>query len=127
MFTALAAFADAFGNPLAPALVLCLALLLSNTWHLRSAAVALGCLSALPELPFAASAAEVVLGLSGAIVALVLYAELMLHLVLPCGRFAWRCALAAWALAGLATRAFLSDPVKPTAPSSRPEPPDEKP
>lgn len=118
MFTALAAFAEAFGNPLAPALVLCLALLLTKPWHLRSGAAALGCLAALPELAFATSAAEVVLGLLGAIVAMLLYAEVMLHLVLPCLRFAWRCALAVWAL--------LMDLIKLTMPSSRPEPPDEK-
>ncbi len=125
MFTALAAFAEAFGNPLAPALVLCLALALTNSWHLRAGAAVLGCLSALPELAFATSAAEVFLGLLGAMVAMALYAELMLHLVLPCLRFAWRCALAAWALAELATRALLTGTVKPTMPSSRPQPPDE--
>ena len=82
MFTAPAAFAEAFGNPLAPALVLCLALLLTKPWHLRSGAAALGCLAALPELAFATSATEVALGLLGAVVAMLLYAEVMLHLVL---------------------------------------------
>lgn len=126
MFTALAAFAEAFGNPLAPALVLCAALLLTNPWHLRAAATALGCLSALPELALATSATEVALGLLGASIALVLYAEVMLHLVLPCLRLAWRCALAAWALAGLATRAVLTAAIQPVAPPSGPEPPEEK-
>jgi hypothetical protein len=124
VFTALTAFAEAFGNPLAPVLVLCLALLLTNPWHLRSAAAALGCLSALPELTFAPSVTAVALGLFGAIIALVLYAEVMLHLVLPCLRFAWRCTQALWALTGLVAKALLTAPPASTT-SSRLEPPDE--
>ena len=46
MFTALAAFAEAFGNPITPSLVLCLALVLSRPWHLRLAAAGLGCVAA---------------------------------------------------------------------------------
>jgi hypothetical protein len=102
LLTAVAAFAEAFGNPIAPALVLCLALLVPRAGWVRVAAAALGCAMAVPTLPFATTAAEAALTLAGAVAALLLYAEVMLHLVLPCFRFGWRCAVTAWELCRLA-------------------------
>jgi hypothetical protein len=101
LLTATAAFAEAFGNPIAPALVLCLALLLPRPRWVRAAAAALGCAMAVPTLLPAATAAEAALALAGAVAALLLYAEVALHLVLPCFRFGWRCAVTAWELCRL--------------------------
>jgi hypothetical protein len=101
LLTAIAAFAEVFGNPVAPALVLCLALLLPRAGWVRAAAAALGCAMAVPALLLATTAAEVALTLAGAVAALLLYAEVTLYLVLPCFRFGWRCAVTAWALCRL--------------------------
>jgi hypothetical protein len=101
LLTAIAAFAEAFGNPVAPALVLGLALLLPRAGWVRAAAAALGCAMAVPILLTATTAAEAALTLAGAVAALLLYAEVMLHLVLPCFRFGWRCAVTAWELCRL--------------------------
>lgn len=127
MFTALAAFADAFGNPMAPAIVLALALLLTRPLQLRIAAVVLGCLSALPTLAITTSAAELALALLGGIVALLLYAELMLHLVLPGLRFAGRCVLAVGSLSLLAVRTVLGLPLPSGRHPSDAEPPRDRP
>jgi hypothetical protein len=101
LLTAVAAFAEAFGNPVAPALVLCLAILVPRPGWVRAAAAALGCALAVPALLLATTAAEAALTLAGAVAALLLYAEVTLHLVLPCLRFGWRCAVAAWELCRL--------------------------
>jgi hypothetical protein len=98
LLTAVAAFAEAFGNPVAPALVLCLAVLVPRPGWVRAAAAALGCAMAVPALLLATTAAEAALTLAGAAAALLLYAEVMLHLVLPCFRFGWRCVTTAWDL-----------------------------
>lgn len=125
MFTALAAFAEAFGTPIAPALVLCLALVLTRPWHLRLAAAGLGCVAALPDLHRTTTMPELALTVLGAVLALALYAELMLHLVLPGLHFVWRCVLATWELVGLLIAAILGRPRRPTAAAPRTKPPQE--
>ena len=127
MFTALAAFAEAFGNPIAPALVLCLALVLARPWHLRLAAAGLGCVAALPDLHRTATTPELALTVLGAVLALVLYAELMLHLVMPGLHFAWRCVLATWELAGLLVGALLGRQRRLPTAAPEAKPPQERP
>jgi hypothetical protein len=125
LLTAVAAFAEAFGNPFAPALVLCLAILLPRPGWVRAAAAVLGCAMAVPAVLLATSTAEAALTVAGAVAALLLHAEVMLHLVLPCFRFGWRCAVTAWEVCRLAA-AFLfragGEPAgdEPSAPGAAP-------
>ena len=100
MLTAVAAFAESFANPLAPVLVLGLALLLTSANALRLAAAVVGGLLALPHLPLA-STAEVAWLLLGSIAAPLLYVELTLHFVMPGLRFAKRCLVVARELIGI--------------------------
>ena len=126
MFTALAAFAEAFGNPITPALVLCLALVLSRPWHLRMAAAGLGCVAALPDLHRTADHARAGVDYSGA-VWLWLVCRATLHLVMPGLHFAWRCVLATWELAGLLVGAILGRQRRPPTAAPGAKPPQERP
>lgn len=100
MLTAIAAFAEAFANPLAPALVLGLALLRVRPAMLRLASAGLGGVLALPHL---AAGTEIAPGLAGSIAAMLLYAELTLHFVLPAFRFVRRCLVVTWELTVIVT------------------------
>ncbi len=100
MLTAIAAFAEAFVNPLAPALMLGAALLVPARWQVRVAAVGLGGLLALPAR-LGVGYGELSLAMLGAMLALLLHAEIALHLVLPFLRWIRNCAVAAWELAWL--------------------------
>jgi hypothetical protein len=115
LITVVGAFAEAFGNPVAPALVLCLAILLPRPGPLRAACATLGGAMAVPGLLAAASASEAGLILVGSVAAVLLYAEVMLHLVLPCCRFAWRCATTSWELLGLVLAFLLRPGRQPSA------------
>ncbi len=97
MLTATAAFAETFTNPLAPILVLGVALLLVRPALVRLATASLGAAPILPQVT-AAPAAETVLGMVGGVAAMLLYAELTLHFVLPGFRLARRCVNVAWQL-----------------------------
>jgi hypothetical protein len=98
VLTAIAAFAEAFVNPVAPLLALGIALLVARTWLVRVLAAGVGCV-----LPVAAhlehAGVELVLAMLGAASALLLHAEIALHLVLPAIRWAWRCLVTTWELA----------------------------
>lgn len=100
MITAIAAFAEAFINPLAPLLALGTASFVHSQWLLRLVAALAGCLLALMA-HFGAGFAELSLSMLGAALALLLHAEIALHLILPGLRWLRRCAATAWQLAGL--------------------------
>lgn len=126
MLTALAAFAEVFTHPATLGLVLALALLLSRPARLRLAAAAVGGAMAVPALLEHAGLLPGAAALAGGIAAALLQAEVMLHLVLPAARLAWRLVGAAWAL-GLAMLGFLLGPgghrpVPPDLPPIEPEP-----
>jgi hypothetical protein len=109
LITAIGAFAEAFTNPVALAIVMALAFLLRPPWQLRLGASVLGALLALLSLlPVSLPPAESALLLLGSIAAMLLYAEVALHLVLPACRLARRLVLTAWELA-LDARALLLD------------------
>ena len=76
MLTAIAAFAEAFTNPLAPLLVLGLALLVARPWLVRALAVGAGCVLSLAGPPRARAGGELVLSMLGAAAALLLHAEI---------------------------------------------------
>ena len=105
MLTVTAAFAEAFVNPLAPLLALGAGALLPTRWQARLAAAAAGAALGLPG-HLAAGAAEAVLSAVGAALALLLHAEIALHLLLPFLRWVRHCIVTALELAAL-TRAIL--------------------
>ncbi len=127
MLTAVAAFAEVFTHPAALGLVFALALLVTDVRRLRLAAAAVGVTTALPglleEATFLTAAAAIAGGAAGAL----LQAEVMLHLVLPAGRFAWHLAGAAWRLVAAAAGFLLTPgagpPVPPDPRGLRPPPP----
>jgi hypothetical protein len=100
LLTAIAAFAEAFANPLAPVLALGAALLVPNRRLLRIVAGAAGVL-----LAFVAhiedGPGDRALAMLGAASALLLHTEIALHLILPGLRWLWRCVATAWELAWL--------------------------
>lgn len=105
MLTAIAAFAEAFVNPVAPLLVLAAALLLPHRWLVRGLAGLLGC--GLAFLAYLDERATVLpLALLGGALALLLHAEIALHLIVPVLRWLHHCVVTAWELAWL-VRAML--------------------
>lgn len=100
MLTAIAAFAEAFVNPLAPLLVLGAALLVPRRWLLRMAAGAVGCVLALLA-NLEEGAGELSVAMLGATVALLLHTEIALHLILPGLRWLRHCVATAWELTWL--------------------------
>jgi predicted membrane-bound spermidine synthase len=97
LLTATAAFAETFANPLALVLVVVVALLLVRPALVRLASASLGAAPILPQVT-TAPAAELVLGMVGGVAAMLLYAELTLHFVLPAFRLARRCVTVVWQL-----------------------------
>jgi hypothetical protein len=107
LLTAIAAFAEAFVNPLAPAVALALALLLPGRGGLvRLAAGGAGCV-----LGSAAHLGEglgvLLLSALGGAAALLLHAEIALHLIAPLLRWLRHCLVTGWELVGLAAAALL--------------------
>jgi hypothetical protein len=100
VLTAIAAFAEAFTNPLAPLLVLGIALLVGKPWLVRALAVGAACVLALVA-HLDHTGGEFVLAMLGAAAALLLHAEILLHLILPGLRWLWRCLVTASELAWL--------------------------
>ena len=98
MLTAVAAFAEVFTHPATLGLVLALALLIQRPARLRLAAALVGAGLSLPAILEASRILVGVAVLSGGVAAALLQAEVLLHLVLPGCRFAWRVAQAAWKL-----------------------------
>lgn len=138
MLTAVAAFAEALTHPVALGLAFALALLVRDPGRLRLALALVGAALTLPGLSThdGGGPLTMVSAMLGGIAALLLLAELMLHLVLPVCRLAWHLVLTAWhvlqhlaAVAARAGRAMVDDrpPAPPTAarrdlPPIEPEP-----
>lgn len=101
MLTAIAAFAEAFVNPLTPLLVVGVALLSRRAVLVRAVAVLAGgvmgtvghLLDVTSELPWS---------VLGAVAAWLLHAEIALHLVAPAVRWLVRCVLSLWEITWLA-------------------------
>ena len=100
MLTAIAAFAEAFTNPLAPLLALGAALLVPYGWLARLVAGMAGCLLALLA-GLDDGFGEPPLAMVGAVLALLLHTEIALHLILPGLRWLRHCVVTAWDLAWL--------------------------
>jgi hypothetical protein len=100
LLTAIAAFAEAFVNPLAPILAFALAVLVQRPAYVRLMAGACGALlSAFADLH--SGPVDLGLALTGGAAALLLHAEIVLHLILPLLRWVRRCLVAAWELTWL--------------------------
>jgi hypothetical protein len=101
LLTAIAAFAEAFVNPVAPILMLVSALTIRRQAAVRVVAVLVGILTGLPghldEAPL-----HILLSMLGAAAAWLLHAEIALHLIAPLLRWAARCVQAGWEIALLA-------------------------
>lgn len=126
MLTVVGAFAEVFTHPATLGLVLALTLLVARPPRLRLAAAAVGGAMAVPALLEASGPLSGAAALAGGMAAALLQAEVMLHLVLPAARFAWRLLGAALAL-GLALLGFLFGPgghrrARPDLPPIEPEP-----
>jgi hypothetical protein len=118
LLTAVAAFAEAFVNPAVALLVLLAALGLPRAWQVRCLAAILGC--GLGLLAWLGERASVLpLAMLGGALALLLHAEIALHLLAPALRWLARCVVTAWELLGL-LRAMLAR----LWPRPRPEPPE---
>lgn len=107
VLTAIAAFAEAFVNPLAPLLALGAAFLVANRWRVRAILAGAGCL-----VPLAGhldqGVVPLALAMLGAATAFLLHAEIALHLIVPVLRWSWRCLVTAWELAWLTLAMFRS-------------------
>ena len=117
MLTAIAAFSEAFVNPIVPLLTLTTAFLVARRWLVRVLAGAAGCaLSVIAHLDEAAG--EVALMAAGSASAFLLHGEISLHLVLPTLRWLHRFVTTAWELAWLALAMLrrLWRPRRPHAP-----------
>ena len=100
MLTTVAAFAEAFVNPAMPLLILAAALLMPHAWLVRCLAVTLG--FGLGLLAWLGERASVLpLAMLGATLALLLHAEIALHLIVPTLRWLRRCVVTTWELLGL--------------------------
>lgn len=101
MLTAIAAFAEAFANPIPPLLVLGLALLARRAGLVRMVAAlagaAMGVVGHLLDVT-----SELVWSVLGAVAAWLLHAEIALHLVAPALRWLARCVLSLWEITWLA-------------------------
>ncbi len=101
MLTAVAAFAEAFVNPMSPLLILTAAMLVPQPSLVRCLAAALGCgLGLLAYLDDRAG--PLPLAMLGGAAALLLHAEIALHLILPVLRWLRHCVVTTWELAWLA-------------------------
>jgi hypothetical protein len=121
VLTAIAAFAEAFVNPLAPLLALGAALVVANHWRVRAILAGAGCLVPLAghlDEGFAVLAPAML----GAAAAFLLHAEIALHLVFPVLRWTWRCLVTAWELVWLTLAIFRS--LLHRAHPRRPQPPE---
>lgn len=121
MLTAIAAFAEAFVNPLAPLLVLAAALFVPRRWLVRAIAAAVGCvLAILANLELGPG--ELILAMLGAVLALLLHTEIALHLILPMLRWLRHCVTTTWEL-GWLMLAMMSR-LRVRSPPRAPLPPD---
>ena len=126
MLTAIAAFAEAFVNPLAPILALVSALMVPRPPVIRVGAALAGALTGLPghlgEVP-----PQLLWSMLGAAAAWLLHAEIALHLIAPLLRWTARCVQAGWEITWLAlvvARRYLREaPSEPDPPPSREERP----
>ena len=126
MLTAIAAFAEAFVNPLAPTLALVSALMVRRPAVVRVGAVVAGALTGLPghlgEVPL-----HLLWSMLGAAGAWLLHAEIALHLIAPLLRWAARCVQAAWEIVlfalAVARRYLHGAPSEPDPPPSGEEQP----
>ena len=100
VLTAIAAFAEAFVNPVAPLLVLGAALLVANPWLVRAWAAVIGGLMPLASR-LGEDGTELALAMLGAAAAALLHAEIALHLIVPVLRWTGRCLVTAWELGWL--------------------------
>ncbi|MFO1049242.1 MAG: hypothetical protein U1E52_15270 [Geminicoccaceae bacterium] len=101
MLTAVAAFAEAFVNPLTPLLVVGLALLIRRAALVRAAALLVGgVVGVVGHLLDVTS--ELAWSVLGAVAAWLLHAEIALHLVAPALRWMVRCVLSLWEITWLA-------------------------
>jgi hypothetical protein len=124
LLTAIAAFAEAFVNPLAPLLVLAAALFLRRRWLVHAIAAVVGCLlGILANLELGPG--DLVLAMLGAILALLLHTEIALYLVLPALRWLRHCAATTWEL-GWLMLAMMSR-LWARSPPQIPSPPDKDP
>ena len=120
MLTAIAAFAETFVNPLAPVLTLGMALVLPSRWQVRLVAGAAGCVFAtLANLDL--GPADLAMAMLGGALALLLHAEIALHLILPGLRWVRHCVVTTWELAWLVFAMFgrLWARPRPQAPAPR--------
>jgi hypothetical protein len=101
LLTAVAAFAEAFVNPVAPLLALTAALFVPRPWLVRGLAALVG--SVLAVLAHLDEPATVMpMAMLGGSLALLLHAEIALHLILPVLRWLRHCVVTAWELLWLA-------------------------
>lgn len=119
MLTAVGAFAEAFVNPFAPALMLALALWVRRPGVVRLVALLVGGLTGVLG-HLADMLGEIIWSALGSAAAWLLHAEIMLHLVAPILRWCWRCLTAVWEITTLAfavarrhLRGPPSDPCEP--------------
>jgi hypothetical protein len=120
LLNAIAAFAETFVNPLAPILAFAAALVLHRAAAVRLTAAAIGGAMALLVQPGLAPA-ELGLSVAGAAAAMLLHAEIMVHLAVPFLRWCLRCLRSAWELARLALAVLLRLPARTTT-DERPGP-----
>jgi hypothetical protein len=121
VLTAIAAFSEAFVNPIVPLLTLALASLVARRWLVRALAAAAGCAGALAT-HLGDPAGALALETAGSAAAWLLHGEIALHLVLPALRWLYRFVTTAWELAwlmlamlrGLLWRRHRQDPPGPT-------------
>lgn len=92
MLTAIAAFAEAFANPISPLLVLGLALLTRRAGLVRMVAALAGAATGIVGHLLDVTS-DLVWSVIGATAAWLLHAEIVLHLVAPALRWAARCVL----------------------------------
>ena len=120
MLTAVGAFAEAFVNPLVPALMLALALWLRHRpGTVRLVALLAGGLSGAIGHVLGVLG-EAAWSMLGSAAAWLLHAEIALHLIAPVVRWGWRCLTTVWEITALAfavarrhLRGTPSDPCEP--------------
>jgi hypothetical protein len=101
LLTAVGAFAEAFVNPMVPALALALALSIGRAAVVRLLALLGGCLAGVVE-HLLGVVDGIVWPALGTAAAWLLHAEIAIHLVAPVVRWCWRCLTTLWDIAALA-------------------------
>lgn len=125
MLTAIGAFAEAFVNPVVPALALALALWVRRPKVVRLTALLAGGLSGLVGQALGVHG-ETAWPALGTAAAWLLHAEIALHLVAPALRWCWRCLTTLWEIAtlalGVARRQLRGSPSGPREPPEGEQP-----